>query len=82
MYVDSMLESVAFTLRLCFCSHFHFSQLSKGINFVQGAEKAAQSKSDKAPHFLSDKDGRDLAKYLQPQHKLAKGQAPGLGYAV
>ena len=57
-------------------------QLSKGINFVKGAEKAAQSKSDKAPHFLSDKDGRDLAKYLQPQHKLAKGQAPGLGYAV
>jgi len=34
MYVDSMLESVAFTLRLCFCSHFHFSQLSKGINGV------------------------------------------------
>lgn len=57
-------------------------ELSEGIKFVKGAEKAAKAKSAKAPHMLNDKDGRSLAEYLQPQRKLVKGQAPGLGFAV
>jgi len=56
--------------------------LMDGISFYNKMKHEAQTKKEKQHRLLTAEQGKALARFLTPQKKTRKGDAPALGYAV